>query len=183
MPKLKDRVVQKNQAAIEEAALRLFIRQGYFGTSIRDIASAAGIRPRGAPLTQARVKALSEGPGALLFCGRFEGLDQRAIDARDMEEISVGDFVLAVGSRLIYTDTYDEALAQLSSEAQQLVQQATAPGVAAPSAPAVAPGVAPSANARLSRVREHLQRYRELTSQGKLAEAGKELEAIEAEVK
>jgi uncharacterized membrane protein (UPF0182 family) len=91
--------------------------------------------------------------------------------------------VLAVGSRLIYTDTYDEALAQLSSEAQQLVQQATAPGVAAPSAPAVAPGVAPSANARLSRVREHLQRYRELTSQGKLAEAGKELEAIEAEVK
>ncbi len=90
--------------------------------------------------------------------------------------------VLAVGSRLIYTDTYDEALAQLSSEAQQLVQQATAPG-AAPSAPAVAPGVAPGADARLSRVREHLQRYRELTSQGKLAEAGKELEAIEAEVK
>ena len=43
MPKLKDRVVRKNQAAIEEAALRLFIRQGYFGTSIRDIASEAGI--------------------------------------------------------------------------------------------------------------------------------------------
>jgi uncharacterized membrane protein (UPF0182 family) len=88
--------------------------------------------------------------------------------------------VLAVGSRLIYTDTYDEALAQLSSEARELVQQATAPGAAAP---AVAPGVAPGADARLSRVREHLQRYRELTSQGKLAEAGKELEAIEAEVK
>jgi hypothetical protein len=90
--------------------------------------------------------------------------------------------VLAVGSRLIYTDTYDEALAQLSSAAQQLVQQATAPGsvpTPTPSAPAAAPG----ADARLSRVREHLQRYRELTSQGKLAEAGKELEAIEAEVK
>ena len=43
MPKLKDGVVQKNRAAIEEAALRLFIRQGYFGTSIRDIASEAGI--------------------------------------------------------------------------------------------------------------------------------------------
>ena len=43
MPKLKDQVVRKNQAAIEEAALRLFIRQGYFGTSIRDIASEAGI--------------------------------------------------------------------------------------------------------------------------------------------
>jgi AcrR family transcriptional regulator len=43
MPKLKDLVVQRNQTAIEEAALRLFIRQGYFGTSIRDIASEAGI--------------------------------------------------------------------------------------------------------------------------------------------
>src|ERR1035438_4493039 len=43
MPKLKDLVVQKNQTAIEEAALRLFIRQGYFGTSIRDIAGEAGI--------------------------------------------------------------------------------------------------------------------------------------------
>lgn len=55
------------------------------------------LSPRGAPLTQVRVKALSEGPGVILFCGRFEGLDQRAIDARGMEEISVGDFVLAGG--------------------------------------------------------------------------------------
>jgi AcrR family transcriptional regulator len=43
MPKLQDRVVRKNSTAIEEAALRLFIRQGYFGTSIRDIAREAGI--------------------------------------------------------------------------------------------------------------------------------------------
>ncbi len=43
MPKLKDRVVRKNQGAIEDAALRLFIRQGFFGTSIREIADAAGI--------------------------------------------------------------------------------------------------------------------------------------------
>jgi tRNA (guanine37-N1)-methyltransferase len=55
------------------------------------------LSPRGAPLTQARVKSLSEGPGVILFCGRFEGLDQRAIDARGMEEISLGDFVLAGG--------------------------------------------------------------------------------------
>src|SRR6201999_844597 len=46
------------------------------------------LTPKGAPLTQARVKALSEGPGALLFCGRFEGLDDRVIQARFMEEIS-----------------------------------------------------------------------------------------------
>jgi tRNA (guanine37-N1)-methyltransferase len=55
------------------------------------------LSPRGAPLTQARVKALSEAPGAILLCGRFEGLDQRAIEARDIEEISIGDFVLAGG--------------------------------------------------------------------------------------
>jgi tRNA (guanine37-N1)-methyltransferase len=55
------------------------------------------LSPRGAPLAQARVKALSEGPGAILLCGRFEGLDQRAIEARDIEEISIGDFVLAGG--------------------------------------------------------------------------------------
>jgi len=55
------------------------------------------LSPRGAPLTQARVKTLSDGPGVILFCGRFEGLDQRVIDARQMEEISLGDFVLAGG--------------------------------------------------------------------------------------
>ena len=55
------------------------------------------LSPRGAPLAQSRVAALANGPGAILLCGRFEGLDQRAIDARQMEEISIGDFVLAGG--------------------------------------------------------------------------------------
>jgi len=55
------------------------------------------LSPRGAPLRQARVKTLSEGPGAVLLCGRFEGLDQRAIEARNIEEMSLGDFVLAGG--------------------------------------------------------------------------------------
>ena len=55
------------------------------------------LSPRGAPLTQARVKALSTGPGAILLCGRFEGLDQRVIETRAIEEISLGDFVLAGG--------------------------------------------------------------------------------------
>ncbi len=55
------------------------------------------LSPRGAPLTQARIRQLAAGPGALLLCGRFEGLDQRAIEARQMEEISLGDFVLAGG--------------------------------------------------------------------------------------
>ena len=55
------------------------------------------LSPRGAPLTQARVKTLAAGPGAILLCGRFEGLDQRVIEARAIEEISLGDFVLAGG--------------------------------------------------------------------------------------
>jgi tRNA (guanine37-N1)-methyltransferase len=55
------------------------------------------LSPRGAPLTQARVRDLAKGPGTILLCGRFEGLDQRAIEARTLEEISLGDFVLAGG--------------------------------------------------------------------------------------
>ena len=55
------------------------------------------LSPRGAPLTQKRVSELAAGPGAILLCGRFEGLDQRAIEARAIEEISLGDFVLAGG--------------------------------------------------------------------------------------
>ena len=52
---------------------------------------------RGRPLTQARVKAWSETPGLVVLCGRFEGVDQRVIDARGFEEVSVGDAVLAGG--------------------------------------------------------------------------------------
>ena len=55
------------------------------------------LSPRGAALTQARVKALASGPGAVLLCGRFEGLDERVIAARQIEEVSLGDFVLAGG--------------------------------------------------------------------------------------
>jgi uncharacterized membrane protein (UPF0182 family) len=91
--------------------------------------------------------------------------------------------VLAVGSRLIYADTYDDALAQLSGGAQQLIRQATAPAAAGAAGTQPAANAAPAADARLARIRDHLRRYRELASQGKWAEAGKELEAIEAEVK
>ncbi|MDB5561006.1 MAG: trmD [Hyphomicrobiales bacterium] len=53
--------------------------------------------PRGTPLTQATVRELAAGPGAVLICGRFEGIDQRVIDARNLQEISIGDYVLAGG--------------------------------------------------------------------------------------
>lgn len=53
--------------------------------------------PRGAPLTQKKARELALGAGAVIICGRFEGIDQRVIDARALEEISVGDYVLAGG--------------------------------------------------------------------------------------
>lgn len=53
--------------------------------------------PRGMPLTQARVATLARGPGAVILCGRFEGVDERIIDARNISEVSVGDYVLSGG--------------------------------------------------------------------------------------
>src|ERR1051325_9631185 len=53
--------------------------------------------PRGAPLTQRRVTELAVGPGAIVVCGRFEGIDERVIEGRNLEEVSLGDFVLSGG--------------------------------------------------------------------------------------
>ena len=53
--------------------------------------------PRGVPLTQARVVALASGPGAVVLCGRFEGIDERLIEGRGFEELSIGDYVLSGG--------------------------------------------------------------------------------------
>ncbi|MCC6467957.1 MAG: tRNA (guanosine(37)-N1)-methyltransferase TrmD [Alphaproteobacteria bacterium] len=55
------------------------------------------LTPRGQPLTQARVRELAAGPGAIVLCGRFEGIDQRVIDRRAIAEVSLGDFVLSGG--------------------------------------------------------------------------------------
>jgi tRNA (guanine37-N1)-methyltransferase len=55
------------------------------------------LSPRGRKLTQARVRDLAAGPGAVLLCGRYEGVDERVIEARGLEEISIGDYVLSGG--------------------------------------------------------------------------------------
>ncbi len=94
---------------------------------------------------------------------------------------------LAMGNLLIYADTYDQALQQLSAAMAGVPPSgAIAPGPArpVPQAPPVA-GAAPAAQTpdqRIESIRNHLRRYRDLAAQGKWAEAGKELEAIEAEV-
>jgi len=55
------------------------------------------LSPRGIPLTQAGVRQLAAAPGSILLCGRFEGLDERVLDARGVQEVSLGDFILAGG--------------------------------------------------------------------------------------
>jgi len=85
---------------------------------------------------------------------------------------------LAMGNNLFYADTYQQALAQLAGVNLAPPEQATQPSTATtPSAP---PTPSATPDARIAEIRRHLDRYRELVSQGKLAEAGKELEAIQA---
>ncbi len=111
----------------------------------------------------------------------FLYVDPIYIQATEARMPQLKKVVLAVGNRLIYADTYEEALGQLSTGAQQVIEQASSPATATPNTQAAAPG--PSADPRIARVREHLRRYRDFAAQGKWADAGKELEAIESEVK
>jgi tRNA (guanine37-N1)-methyltransferase len=59
--------------------------------------------PRGAPITQRRVRALAAGPGVTLLCGRFEGFDERLFDARPIEQVSMGDIILSGGEMAALT--------------------------------------------------------------------------------
>ncbi len=63
----------------------------------RDTRPRLLMSPRGKPLDQARVRELAGGPGVTIVCGRFEGVDERLIEARKLEEISIGDYVLSGG--------------------------------------------------------------------------------------
>ncbi len=65
--------------------------------SVSDGRPMLALTPRGAPLTQARVRELAAGEGVILLCGRFEGFDERIFEARPIEPVSVGDYVLSGG--------------------------------------------------------------------------------------
>ncbi len=79
----------------------MVMKPDVLGRAIDSIAADARPRllmsPRGTPLTQARVEALARGAGAVLVCGRFDGVDERVIAGRGLEEISIGDYVLSGG--------------------------------------------------------------------------------------
>jgi len=115
----------------------------------------------------------------------FLYVDPIYIQATEARMPQLKKVVLAVGNRLIYRDTYEDALAQLSSGEEPAPQPAA---IAARTPPAQPPGqaaaaAAPGPDPRLARIRDHLRKYRDLAAQGRWSEAGKELEAVEAEVK
>ncbi|HET9149530.1 MAG TPA: tRNA (guanosine(37)-N1)-methyltransferase TrmD [Alphaproteobacteria bacterium] len=78
---------------VVDAALSAAKAKGPKGSEL----PALYLSPRGRPLDQARVAGLARGPGAVILCGRFEGVDERAIEAHALEEVSLGDFVLSGG--------------------------------------------------------------------------------------
>ncbi|MEQ9641854.1 MAG: tRNA (guanosine(37)-N1)-methyltransferase TrmD [Alphaproteobacteria bacterium] len=86
---------------------------------------------RGRPLTQARVRALAEGPGAVVICGRFEGIDQRVLDARGAEEISVADVVLSGGepAALVLLDAIVRLLPGVIGDPAALTEESFAGGL------------------------------------------------------
>ena len=65
--------------------------------SVTDGRPILAMTPRGKPLTQAKVRELAAGEGAIILCGRFEGFDERIFEARAIEEVSIGDYVLSGG--------------------------------------------------------------------------------------
>jgi tRNA (guanine37-N1)-methyltransferase len=81
----------------------MVMRADVLGRAVDAVAPAGDARPRllmsarGTPLTQARIAALAGGPGVIILCGRFEGVDERVIEGRKFEEISIGDYVLSGG--------------------------------------------------------------------------------------
>ena len=79
----------------------MVMKADVLGRAIDAVAADARPRllmsPRGTPLTQARIEALAGDTGVVLVCGRFEGIDERVIAARGLEEVSVGDYVLSGG--------------------------------------------------------------------------------------
>jgi tRNA (guanine37-N1)-methyltransferase len=117
----------------------MVMRADVLASAVDAVAPAGDARPRlamsprGDPLTQGRVEALAKRPGAVILCGRFEGVDERLIEGRGFEEVSIGDYVLSGGEiaalvlldacvRLLPGVMGKEASAQEESFAQSLLE-------------------------------------------------------------
>jgi tRNA (guanine37-N1)-methyltransferase len=89
------------------------------------------LSPRGKPLDQARVEALAGEPGVRLLCGRFEGIDERVLEARAVEEVSIGDFVLSGGepAAIALIDAVVRLLPGVMGDAEALAEESFARGL------------------------------------------------------
>ncbi len=89
------------------------------------------LSPRGHPLTQRRVRQLVSGPGVTLLAGRFEGIDQRVLEARSVEEVSLGDFVLSGGeiAAMALIDACVRLLPGIIGDAESLDQESFEQGL------------------------------------------------------
>jgi tRNA (guanine37-N1)-methyltransferase len=87
--------------------------------------------PRGVPLRQARIAALAQGPGVVLLCGRFEGVDERVIARRELEEVSIGDYVLSGGepAAMVLIDACVRLLPGVMGRAASLAEESFADGL------------------------------------------------------
>jgi tRNA (guanine37-N1)-methyltransferase len=92
---------------------------------------ALALSARGQPLTQARIRALVSGPGVRLVCGRYEGIDERFLEARDVEEISVGDYVLSGGepAALVVIDAVLRLLPGVTGMVERLANESFEDGL------------------------------------------------------
>lgn len=89
------------------------------------------LSPRGRPLDQKRVRDLADGPGAVLLCGRYEGIDQRVLDVWEVEEISLGDFILSGGetAALALLDAVVRLLPGVVGAAESLAEESFEQGL------------------------------------------------------
>jgi tRNA (guanine37-N1)-methyltransferase len=95
------------------------------------IGPLVNLSPRGRPLDQQRVRELAAGPGVRLICSRFEGIDERVLEARGVEEISLGDFVLSGGepAAIALIDACVRLLAGVIGCAEALAEESFAEGL------------------------------------------------------
>ena len=89
------------------------------------------LSPRGRPLTEERVRSLSAGEGVILLCGRFEGIDERVLEAREIEEISIGDYVLSGGelATMVLIDACVRLLPGVAGNEASLAEESFAAGL------------------------------------------------------
>jgi tRNA (guanine37-N1)-methyltransferase len=97
----------------------------------RGVGPVVLLSPRGQRVDQQRVRALAAGPGVMLICGRFEGVDERVLEARAIEELSLGDFVLSGGepAAIALIDACVRLLPGVVGDAQALAEESFADGL------------------------------------------------------